>query len=174
MHRFLLSLLATSLLCPGLTGCGYHTAGSATHIPNGVRTLAVPVFVTRAQQYRTENVFTDAVIRELNTRTRYVIVNSTEHSDAILQGTILSESVAPLTYDSASGATSSYLITVQAKIVLTASDGRVLYANDRFLFRDQFQSTQDLSAFIQEGGPAVKRLGRDFAQAMVSDLLNSF
>ncbi len=163
-----------SLLLLVTTGCGYHVAGSATHVPGNVRTLAVPVFITRAQQYRTETVFTDAVIRELNTRTRYKIINSTEGSDAILQGTILSEAVAPLTYDSSSGATSSYLITVQAKITLTGSDGKLLYTNDRFLFRDQFQSTQDLSAFIQEDGPAVKRLARDFAQAMVSDLLNSF
>lgn len=170
-RRFACCLLLSMAV---LHGCGYHTAGSATHVPGNVRTLAVPVFVTRAQQYRTENVFTDAVIRELNTRTRYVIVNRAEGSDAVLQGTILSESVAPLTYDSSSGATSSYLITVQAKIVLTGRDGTVLYSNDRFLFRDQFQSTQDLSAFIQEDGPAVKRLGRDFAQAMVSDLLNSF
>ncbi len=166
--------LATLALLVTLTGCGYHVAGSATHVPANVRTLAVPVFITRAQQYRTENIFTDAVIRELNTRTHYKIINSTEGSDATLQGTILSESVAPLTYDSSSGATSSYLITVQAKITLTTRDGKLLYTNDRFLFRDQFQSTQDLSAFIQEDGPAVKRLGRDFAQAMVSDLLNSF
>ena len=159
-----------------LAGCGYHTAGAATHVPANVRTLGVPTFVTRAQQYRTENIFTDAVVRELNTRTRYRVITSSDAigSDAVLQGTILSETVAPLTYDSASGATSSYLITVQAKVVLTARDGRVLYSNDRFLFRDQFQSTQDLTAFIQEDGPAVKRLARDFAQAMVSDLLNSF
>ncbi len=170
MHRR--ALFALFLLFA--TGCGYHVAGSATHVPGNVRTLAVPVFITRAQQYRTENVFTDAVIHELNTRTRYKIINSTTGADATLQGTILSESVAPLTYDSSSGATSSYLITVQAKITLTGSDGKLLYTNDRFLFRDQFQSTQDLSAFIQEDGPAVKRLARDFAQAMVSDLLNSF
>ncbi len=158
------------------TGCGYHVAGSATHIPAAVRTLAVPTFSTRAQQYRTETVFTDAVIHELNTRTRYRIVSTDdpEKSDAILMGTILSQTIAPLTYDASSGATSSYLVTVQAKVVLTGRDGRVLYSNDKFLFRDQFQSTQDLSAFVQEDGPAVKRIGRDFAQAVVSDLLNSF
>ena len=159
-----------------LSGCGYHVAGSATHVPANVRTLAVPVFATRAQQYRTEVVFTDAVIHELNTRTRYRIkpADDTAGADGTLNGTILTETVAPLTYDAQSGATSSYLVTVQAKVVLTDRDGHVLYQNDRFLFRDQFQSTQDLSAFIQEGGPAVQRLARDFAQAMVSDLLNSF
>ena len=53
-----------------LTGCGYHTAGSATHIPANVRTLAVPVFATHAQAYHTEMALTQAVVRELNTRTR--------------------------------------------------------------------------------------------------------
>ncbi|WP_419804391.1 LPS assembly lipoprotein LptE [Terriglobus sp.] len=170
------SAVAATLLLLTAGGCGYHVAGSANHVPGNVRTLAVPVFATRAQQYRTEVVFTDAVIHELNTRTRYRIVNTsdTEKSDAVLNGTILSENVAPLTYDAASGASSSYLITVQAQIALVGRDGHVLYSNDRFLFREQFQSTQDLSAFIQEDGPAVRRLARDFAQAAVSDLLNSF
>lgn len=165
-----------SLMLLLLTGCGYHAAGNANHIPGNVRTLAVPVFTTRAQQYRTEVVFTEAMIHELNTRTRYRILNTSdaEKSDAVLKGTILSENVAPLTYDAASGASSSYLITIQAQISLVGRDGHVLYSNDRFLFREQFQSTQDLSAFIQEDGPAVHRLARDFAQAAVSDLLNSF
>ena len=174
MARLRVLLLFVLLL--GLSGCGYHVAGSATHVPASVRTLAVPVFATRGQQYRTETICTEAVVHELNTRTRYRIVNSddADKSDATLQGTILSQNVAPLTYDASSGATSSYLITVQAKVALVARDGHLLYSNDRFLFREQFQSTQDLSAFIQEDGPAMKRIGRDFAQAVVSDLLNSF
>ncbi len=171
-------LLALLPLCCTLafTGCGYRVAGSAAHLPVNVRTLAVPVFATRAQQYRTEVVFTDAVIRELNTRTHYQITPAGDagNTDATLNGTILTETIAPLTYDAQSGASSSYLITVQAKVVLTGRDGQVLYQNDRFLFRDQFQSTQDLGAFIQEDAPATKRLARDFAQAMVSDLLSSF
>jgi len=79
-----------------------------------------------------------------------------------------------LTYDSTSGQTSSYLITITAKVVLTAQDGHILYQNARFNFRQQYQSTQDLSAFIQEDSPAVTRMAREFAQAMVSDVLESF
>src|ERR1700712_4627504 len=56
-----------------LTGCGYHQVGSATHIPNGIHTLAVPIFATRVQAFRTEVDFTQAVVRELNTSTRYRI-----------------------------------------------------------------------------------------------------
>jgi outer membrane lipopolysaccharide assembly protein LptE/RlpB len=169
-----LSLL-TLLLVTTLTGCGYHQAGSATHIPANVRTLAVPIFATNAQAYRTEMAFTQATIRELNTRTKYRVLNSAStDADATLRGRILTQTVTPLTYDASSGQSSSYLVTITAKVLLTAHDGRVLYRNDGIVYHEQYQSTQDLSGFIQEDGAAVQRVARDFAQAIVSDMLESF
>lgn len=158
-----------------LTGCGYHTAGSATHIPANVRTLSVPIFATRVQAYHTEMAFTQAVVRELNTRTKYRIVNNdSPDADATLTGTILTQTITPLTYDATTGQSSSYLVAVTAKVVLTANDGHVLYRNNAITFREQYQSTQDLSNFIQEGSPAINRMSRDFAQTLVSDMLESF
>lgn len=161
---------------PLLTGCGYHVAGSAAHVPGNVRTLAVPMFRTNVQQFRTEVAITDATVRELNTRTRYRVTQTDDpdSSDATLQGTVLTETIAPLTYDPSTGSTSSYLVQITAKVVLTARDGHVLYRNDKLSFREQYQSTQDLSAFIQEDGAAVRRLSRDVAGQIVSELLNSF
>ena len=165
----------TLLSLTALAGCGYHQAGSATHLPPNVRTLAVPVFATNVQAYRTEMAFTQAVVRELNTRTRYRVVTSdTEDADATLNGTILSETIAPLTYDATTSQSSSYLVTVTAKAVLKGHDGRVFYEIDAITYREQYQSTQDLSGFIQEGSPAITRMSRDFAQALVSDMLESF
>jgi outer membrane lipopolysaccharide assembly protein LptE/RlpB len=167
--------LLTLLLALTLTGCGYHQAGSATHIPPNVHTLAVPIFATKAQGYRTEMSFTQATIRELNTRTKYHIINNdSPDADATLHGTILTQTVAPLTYDATTGQSSSYLVTITAKVLLTAHDGTVLYRNDSILYRQQYQSTEDLSGFIQEDGYAVRRVARDFAQAIVSDMLESF
>jgi outer membrane lipopolysaccharide assembly protein LptE/RlpB len=167
--------LLTLLLATTLTGCGYHQAGSATHIPGNVRTLAVPIFATNVQSFRTEMAFTQATISELNTRTKYHILNSdSPDADATLHGTILTQTVAPLTYDASTGQSSSYLVSITAKVILTANDGRVLYRNDSFLYREQYQSTQDLSGFIQEDGYAVKRVAREFAHAVVSDMLESF
>lgn len=163
------------LLLLALTGCGYHQAGSATHIPANVRTLAVPIFTTRTQAFHTEMAFTQAVVRELNTRTRYRILNSANpDADATLTGTILSQTVAPLTYDASTGQSSSYLLSITAKVILTAHDGHVLYRNDHILYREQYQSTQDLNGFIQEDNAAVNRVAKDFAQAVVSDMLESF
>lgn len=164
-----------------LAGCGYHTMGAASHLPPGIHTLAVPIFATRVQAYRTETTFTQAVVRELNTATRYRVLTSvagnadtaTPDADATLKGTILTEAVTPLTYDASSGQTSSYLVTITASVLVTARDGRVLYRNDAFPWREQFQSTQDLSGFVQEDSAAVRRLARDFAQSLVSDMLES-
>jgi hypothetical protein len=50
----------------------------------------------------------------------------------------------------------------------------VLYRNDALSFREQYQSTQDLSGFIREDQPAVQRIARDFAQTVVGDMLESF
>lgn len=182
MHRSVSKLqrLARSWFLLGslglLTGCGYHVAGSASHVPANVRTLAVPMFKTNVQQFHTEVALTAATVHELNTRTRYRVTQTDDpdSSDATLQGTVLTETVAPLTYDPSTGSTSSYLVQITARVILTARDGRVLYRNDKIAFREQYQSTQDLSAFIQEDGAAVQRLSRDLASQIVSEVLTSF
>ncbi|HWZ50297.1 MAG TPA: LptE family protein [Granulicella sp.] len=168
-------LTATLLSAPlALAGCGYHAVGAASHIPGGVRTIDVPIFATHVLNYNTETVFTQAVIRELNSRTSYRILNGENaDADAHLTGTILTQSITPLTYDSTSGQTASYLVTITAKVVLTARDGRILYQNDALPFRDQYQSTQDLNGFIQEDSPAVRRIAQDFAHTIVENMLES-
>lgn len=169
-RRLALSLAVLSCL----TGCGYHTAGSATHIPASVRSIGVPIFATDVQAYHTELALTQAVIRELNTRTRYRVLNQNSDADAVLTGTILTQTAVPLNYDSTSGETASYLITVTVKVVLTARDGRILYQNDALSYKEEYQSTQDLTGFLREDPAAIKRLARDFSQALVSDMLESF
>ena len=174
-------LLALALLLP-LAGCGYHQLGAATHVPAGVLTVAVPIFESKVQAYNTEMAFTQAVVRELNTRTRYRVLtevnpdkSATEQpADATLRGTILTQAVTPLTYDAASGQTSSYLVNITAAVELVSHDGTVLYRNNAFAWREQYQSTQDLSGFVQEDSAAVRRMARDFAQALVSDMMESF
>ncbi len=67
----------------------------------------------------------------------------------MLKGTIVTETVVPLTYDSTSGQTSSYLVNVTASVKLVAHDGAVLYKNDAFAWREQYQSTQDFAGLCR-------------------------
>jgi len=173
MHR---SFLAAPVACLFLlTGCGYHTAGSAAHLPNTVHTLAVPVFQNATQSYHTEVAFTQAVIKEFSSRTPYhTIPGNDPDADATLNGTITSYQVIPLTYNSQTGQSSSFLVTIRARVALTDRNHKPLYQNSTYLFRQQYETTEDLVTFIQEDPAAVDRLSRDFAHAVVSDILESF
>src|ERR1039458_8082310 len=160
-----LSLFVFLLL--GLTGCGYHTLGAATHLPPDVHTLSVPVFATRTESYHSETVLTDAVIREFATRTRFrVTPDANPDADAVLHGTILKETSAPLTYNSSTQQSSSFLITMEVSVTLTGRDGKILYENKDYVFRQQYQATTDLADFIQENPAAIERMSRDFARAL--------
>jgi len=159
----------------GLSSCGYHTLGVATHLPPGVQTLAVPVFQTRTEIYGTEAAMTDAVIREFAARTRFRVTPVVSaDADAVLHGTILKEAISPLTYNSATEQSSSFLITIIVSVTLNDRDGRVLYQNNNYTFRQQYQSTTDLPTFLEEDPAAVTRLSREFARQLVADVLEGF
>ena len=155
-----------------LAGCGYHRVGSATHLPPDAHTLAVPVFATHTEAYHTETALTNAVVREFATRSGMrVSPGPGEDPDVVLRGTILNEVVAPLTYNTTTQQSSSFLITLVVSVTLTGRDGKVLYENKNYVFRGQYQSTTDLPTFLDESPAAVERISRDFARALVSDVL---
>src|SRR6201996_414666 len=177
-------VLLVALAVPALSGCGYHTLGSAAHLPNTVHTVAVPIFKNKTQFYHTEVPMTQAVVREFTGRTRLTVApDAGDDADATVAGTIISESVQPLTYRTETTAvqagqttstTSSFLVTINVNVVVTDRDHRVLYQHTNYVFHEQFETTVDPTSFIEEDSPAVQRLSRDFAQALVSDILESF
>lgn len=167
------ALLFSSLLL--VSGCGYHSVNSAVHLPSDVRTLAIPSFKNATNSYQTQAVFTQAVIHEFNSRTSYRIVAGDDpDADATLEGTITSFQIIPLTYDNTTGQTSSYLVTITARLQLVDRQKKVLWQNSRYLFRQQYEQVQDLASFIQEDSAATHRLAQEFASAAVADILESF
>ena len=167
-----LMLLAFCMLT---AGCGYHTAGHAVQLPDTVKTIAVPAFKNETLTYRIEQMLTAAVVREFTTRTRYRILNdSSDDADATLRGTVLSTAASPLTYDTATGRAASVLVVVSMKVVLTDRNGKVLYQNPAYLFREQYEVSQDLSSFFEEDSPAFRRLSQDFARTLVANVLEGF
>jgi len=170
--RFFAFLFAPLLLA---SGCGYHTVNSAVHLPNTVRTIAIPSFRNNTNSYHTEAMFTQAVIGEFNSRTSYRIVTGQDPSaDATLHGTITGFQIIPLTYDNTTGQTSSYLVTITARLSLVDRQQKVLWQNPSYMFRQQYEQTLDLASFIQEDTAATRRLAHDFAQSAVADILEAF
>jgi len=156
-------------------GCGYHTAGHTTTIPEDVHTIAIPAFVNQTHTYKIEQMLTAAVVREVTTRTHYHVVNDLSgDADATLHGTVLSTYTTPMTYDSTTGRAASILVVISTRVVLQDKKGKVLYQNPSALFREQYEVSRDPNSFFEEDTPALQRLSRDFAQTLVSNILEGF
>ncbi len=156
-------------------GCGYHTAGHPSQVPESLKTIAIPAFKNETLNYRVEQMLTASVVREFTTRTRYHIVNQTSDDvDATLRGTVLSTAASPLTYDTATGRAASVLIVVSMRISFTDRNGKVLYQNPSYVFREQYEVSQDLATFFEEDSPAFRRLSQDFGRTLVSNILEGF
>ncbi len=173
--RLTLRLARTLALLLVTAGCGYHAAGHGNALPAAVQTIAIPAFVNLTQTYKIEQRLTAAVVSEMVTRTRYHVVNEASNSaDATLRGIVTSTSTSPLTYDSQTGRASSALVVVTVKVTLTDRQGKVLYQNPAYLFRDEYQVSHELSSFFEEDSPALERLSRKFARTLVSNVLEGF
>ncbi len=168
------AILLSSLML-GLTSCGYHASGKAVRLPSDLHTLYVPSFTNSTQTYHVETTLTQAVVRELRTRTNYRIVTSNDGTaDATLNATVTYAATAPLVYDPVVGTLSSAILYVGVKVSLVNNKGKVLWSNPNFFFREQYQVSTDPASFFSEENPAMQRLAVDFSQTLVSDLLEAY
>ncbi|HEV2297928.1 MAG TPA: LptE family protein [Candidatus Acidoferrales bacterium] len=169
-------LLALPLCaCAWLASCGYHVAGRAANLPANWHTIAVPSFVNRTPAYRIEQRVTNAVVSEFLARTKYHLVPSENGADAVLTGEITDIQVTPLLFDAASGHVTTMLVTMKLKVSLEDQQTKKpVYANNNFIFRDEYQVSGDVNRFFQEESPALDRMSRDFARDLVSAVLEGF
>ena len=157
------------------TSCGYHTSAHGVRLPADMHTIYVPAFVNATHTYHIEVLLTSDVIKELRNRTNYRIVTTDDGSaDATLSGTVVAATEAPLTYNSQTGGISSSEVFVTMKVSLVSRKGKVLWDNPNLLFREQYQIANNGTTFFEEESPALSRLGTDFAQTLVSDMLEAY
>jgi outer membrane lipopolysaccharide assembly protein LptE/RlpB len=173
--RRLHSCGALILLIFTLSGCGYQVAGKGSRLPQSLHVIAIPTFVNQTQQYKLEQLLTQAVVKEFITRTQYRIVNKAEpDADATLRGYVTSVQISPVTFDSTTGRASTVLVTIGMRVSLVDRTGKAIFQNPNYVFRDQYQISRELSSFFQEEGPAMERLSSQFARTLVSNVLEAY
>jgi membrane-bound lytic murein transglycosylase MltF len=66
-------------------------------------------------------------------------------------------------------------VTMTCEVTLTdrATD-KVLYHNNGFLFRNEYELSTDVRNFFQEGDPALDRMAQDFAARLVAAVTENF
>jgi outer membrane lipopolysaccharide assembly protein LptE/RlpB len=168
----LLALLVAAL---ATVGCGYHVAGHTANVPSEWKTIAVPAFKNDTTRYRIEQRFTQAVIREFITRTKYRVVQNESSADGVLHGEVLSIETTPALFDANTGQVTTMLVTVHVKVDLVDNHTqKPLYQDDDMVFRDEYQIPSDVHSFFEEQDPALERMSRDLASHLVANVLEGF
>ncbi len=171
-------LLTTAIV---LGGCGYHTAGHYNTLPKSIHVIAVPAMENKTTTYRVEQKLTAATIHEFLVKTNYRVVSDANAGDAVLTGKVLSMEVLPLIFQTTTTQTSStaqataMLVTMKCEVTLTdrATD-KVLYHNENFVFRNEYELSTDVRSFFQESDPALDRMAQEFAQKLVAAVTENF
>lgn len=158
-----------------ISSCGYRVAGRANSLPAEIHTIAVPAFTNKTQRYRIEQRMTEAVIHEFLARTKYRIVSDPRDADAVLHGEITGLESSAVVFDPATGRATTMLVQVHMRVWLDdAATKRILFRNEKYLFRQEYQISTDVPSFFDEQDPALDRMARDFASHVVADILENF
>jgi hypothetical protein len=173
--RTLLRLSALSLallVVSGFAEC--YKPVTKNQLPDRIKTVAVPAFQNNALRYKIESRFTQAVINELIHRGRGLRVQTDrEGADAVIEGIIKSYQFTGVLLDD-KGRARIFEVTVTAAVTVRDQiQNKVLYDNQNFVFRGEYEFANDPRNFFNEEDPAVMRIARNFAESIVSTLINA-
>lgn len=152
--------------------CGYRRAGQGRSLPVHIKTLAVPIFQNTSLKYRVEQRFTKAVIDEILKRARGIHVTTvTDGADAVLTGDIRSFRAGGAILDD-QGRTRVWEVSIVTSVtVRDLKTRKILYSNPRIAFDGEYELSDDPQSFFNEENPAVDRIAKQFAQSIISTLL---
>lgn len=179
--RHCLRAALAAMVLTALSGCGYHVAGQSSTLPKTIHVIAVPAMENKTSSYRIEQKLTAATIHEFLAKTKYHIVSDADAADAVLQGKVLSVEILPLLYNTTTqngtqtAQATAMLVTMKCDVTFTDRlTQKVLYHNDNFVFRNEYELSTDVRSFFQEGDPAVDRMAKDFASRLISAVTENY
>jgi hypothetical protein len=160
--------------------CGYTLAGRGSFLPASIRTIGIPVFLNRTPYVMLEQLFTEKVRVEFQSRGRYSVQPSEAGADGIVRGEVTGLSVVPAGFTDAQLAT-RYRFTVTISVKFDdATQKKTLWENPALNFSDEYElrsrllGTLDGAAFLEQERAAVERMSTDFARSVVSAILEAF
>lgn len=167
------ALIIAFFVVTGYTDCYKPVTNSG--LPKRIKRVAVPAFQFEpaGARYRVASRFTDAVMREIIKRGRGLKVQGTrDGADAVIEGTIKNFTFSGVLLDREGRARVYEVTVVSAVTVRDIEEGKILYDNQNFIFRDSFEFSEDPRSFFNEEDPAVERMSQAFAESVVSTIVN--
>jgi hypothetical protein len=176
-RRELLTVLAGA---GASASCGYSLAGRGSFLPDYIRVIGIPLFLNRTPYVTVEQIFTEKVRVEFQSRGRYRINPTEEGADGVVRGDIVGISLAPVGFTDAQLAT-RYRFTVAVSVKFDdMQQKKTLWENPALSFSDEYElaSTTSINvigaAFLDQERVAIDRLSTDFARSVVQAILEAF
>ena len=170
----LFCLLALLLVTSSFTEC-YKPAGRGDGLPKHIKTLAIPAFQNQALRFKVEQRFTAAMVDEVLRRARALeVVAEPTGADAVMLGTIKQFYIRPVLLNDLGRARMFEIIITMSLTVRDQTKNKIIYSNQNFTFRDQYEIANDPQQFFNEEGPAVDRVAKDFAKSVLTTILEGF
>ena len=161
-------------------GCGYTLAGQGSFLPEYVETIGVPLFENQTTIFEVEQTLTEQVRSEFIGRGQYRVTATDTGVDALLSGTINSVTITPATFSAAQQA-SQYVFNVTAAIEFRdLTTNKILWENPALTFSDVYEVATgaggaiDASVFFGQQSNMIERIASDFAETVVSSILEAF
>ena len=156
-------------------GCGYALVGRATSVPDDVRSVYLKTFENKTNRVQLEEILTRAVADELVTRKRFQLTTAADGAQAEIRGSVIGFDVTPVSLDAQGRATEyQIIITAQVRFVRTNEERTILWASDRYQFRRSYPVDVSRALYFDRENLALEDVSQDFAETMVSDLLEGF
>jgi hypothetical protein len=163
------------------TACGYALAGRGNHLPLTMKRIGVPDFQNLSGIPDVDRVLTDAVRAEFSGRGKYTILPQATDVDGLLTGTIVSFSVQPQDVNQQTRLATSYkvYVTVRVEFHDLNDSNKTLWANPAWQFTEPYTSTNnqlaaDPTTVLRQDSDAMSRLAKDFAQSVVTAIMEAF
>lgn len=160
--------------------CGYSLAGRGSFLPSYLRIIAIPLFVNRTAYVTIEQLFTEKVRVEFQSRGRYTVKPTEEGADGVVRGEITGLSASPVGFTDRQLAT-RYRFTVSVSVKFDdMRDKKTLWENPGLSFSDEYELASTTSfalggqQFLDQERVAIDRLSTDFARSVVSAILEAF
>lgn len=179
-RRQVLHTAAATLAAATGAACGYSLAGRGSFLPSYIRTIGIPLFQNRTPYLTVEQIFTEKVRIEFQSRGRYAVQPSAEGADGVVRGEIVGISASPVGFTDRQLAT-RYRFTVVVNVAFDdATQKKTLWENPALSFSDEYELSSVISvgleaaAFLNQERAAIDRLSTDFARSVVSAILEAF
>ncbi len=173
-----------ALAAVGASACGYSLAGRGSFLPDYIRIIGIPLFLNRTPFVTVEQLFTEKVRIEFQSRGRYTVEPTATGVDGVVRGEIVGISAAPAGFTDAQLATRYRFTIVMSVKFDDLAQKRTLWENSALSFSDEYELQSRLSlgsgagldaaTFLEQERAAMDRLSTDFARSVVSSILEAF